>query len=187
MSHGHVHDAFRHDEPVDWAKLAERQRQRLPLADAYWALLGRPVGQRLADVGCGPGVLAHRYAELGAHVLAVDLRADALAFVPPHLRITTRVHDLEAAPLPERVDAVVMSDVLHHARDPAAMLRHARASGGLLLVAEYDPGGAGDVGPPLEARLGPEAVAKLLREAGFVPGEAVAAGEEQYALVATGT
>lgn len=183
MTHGHVHDAFRHED-VDWARLAERQRERLPVVDAWWALLGRPVGQRLADVGCGPGVLAVRYAERGAEVLAVDLRPDALAHVPPHPKLRTLAHDLEAAPLPHGVDVMVLSDVLHHARYPDRMLRHARASTGRILVAEWDPDGPQDIGPPVGSRLAPKDVASLLREAGFEPGASVATEYGHYAIVA---
>lgn len=190
MSHHHparhpMHDHFREEGDIDWGRLAERQRQRIPLADAWWALLGRPVGQRLADVGCGPGILALHYAQLGADVLAVDLRADALAHVPRHPRIRTLLHDLEAAPLPGRVDVAVLTDVLHHARDPVQMLRHVRAAADRVLVAEYDPGAAGDVGPPLGARLAPHEVARLLADAGFAPEPPARTALEHYALAAS--
>lgn len=184
MTERHVHDHFRRDPDVDWTRLAAHQRERLPLAETWWALLGRPTGARLADVGCGPGVLAARYAELGADVVAVDLRADALAHVPRVPRLRTLQHDLEAAPLPEAVDVMILSDVLHHARHPDRMLRHARESAARLLLAEYDPAGAGRLGPPLDARLAPERAARLLRDAGFTPHPAVATALEQYALVA---
>lgn len=183
--HGHhAHDPFRDDHDIDWKRLAARQRERLPLADALWDLLGRPAGRRLADVGCGPGVLSVHYARLGAEVLAVDMRADALALVPRHPRVRTVVHDLEAAPLPAQADILVLSDVLHHARSPAQMLEHSRSSAATILVAEWDPRAPGREGPPLEARLAPEVVAQLLVEAGFSPQPPARASLEHYAVVA---
>lgn len=183
MHDGDVHSHFRRGGEVDWARLEREQRARLAFADAWWELLGRPTGARLADVGCGPGVLAARYAELGADVLAVDLRADALARVPRRARVRTLAHDLEAAPLPERVDVVVLSDVLHHARQPLAALRHARASAPRVLVAEPAPGA--HAGPPAHARFAPEDVARLLERAGFAAGPVAWPSPGHYALVGT--
>lgn len=177
-----MHGHFRHDAAVDWGRLAGEQRVRLPLAEAWWRLLGEPVGRTLADLGCGPGVLAHRYAQLGADVLAVDLRADALQLVPAHPRLRTLRHDIEAAPLPEPVDVAVLSDLLHHARDPGGVLRNVRACARKVLVAEAEPGAT--PGPPTQARIAPERMQGLLLQAGFAPGPPARPAPGQYALVA---
>lgn len=179
---GDPHRHFQQAREVDWRALAAQQTRNLSLADAYWALLGRPVGRRLADIGCGPGVLAARYAELGARVLAVDVRPDALARVPPHPRLQTLLHDIEAGPLPAAVDLLVMTDVLHHAAHPAQVLAHARASAGRILLAEHEPGQ--QAGPPVHARLAPARVAGLLEQAGFRPGPPATTVPGQYAIVA---
>ena len=188
MGHGHtpadVHDHFRHDAAVDWARLARDQQARLPLADAWWSMLGRPAGQRLADLGCGPGVLAHRYAELGADVLAVDLRDEALRHVPRHPRLHNLRHDIEAAPLPRPVDVAVLSDVLHHVPDPGRLLANVWASTRRVLVAETAP--EASQGPPGQARIAPSAMERLLRDAGFTPAAPAWPGPGQYAIVADG-
>lgn len=184
MTSDHGHDAtghldpFRHGEPVDWHVVVEGQRAHVARVDRWWELLDRPTGQHLADVGCGPGVPAARLAELGAIVLAVDRRADALAHVPAHPRLSTLEHDLEAGPLPEAVDIIVLSGVLHHAHDPGRMLRNARASAHRILVAE-------NTGPPHAIRLAPDTVAHLLQEAGFEPQDPAWAQADHYAIVAT--
>jgi SAM-dependent methyltransferase len=152
-----------------WSHLEAEQRQRLPVVDAWWTLLGRPVGKRVADIGCGPGLFAARLAELGADVLAVDVRADALASVPRRPRLRTLLHDLESGPLPERVDAAVLADVLHHVRDPAALLRNLRGSAPVVLVAETLAG----PGKARAPRLALDRVSALLKEAGYSPGAAV--------------
>lgn len=186
MPHGHAHrphgshhaeDPFRPGEAVEWGGLEERQRASLWRADAWWALLGRPVGERLADIGCASGLLSARYADLGAEVLAVDVRPDALARVPDHPRLRTLLHDLQRAPLPEPVDAVVLTDVLHHFPAPAEALRNARASAPRILVAE-------SLAAPREIRLAPEEVARLLREAGYEPAPPAWTEPEHFAIVA---
>ena len=185
MGHGHgADDARTHfrQSHVDWQQLAARQAEAIPLAERWWALVGSPVGKRLADIGCGPGVLAARYAALGAHVLAVDLRPDALEHVPRHARLRTLAHDLEGAPLPEHVDVLMLTDVLHHAAKPDAILRNARASTDRILVADHDVGP--QHGPPVGSRLSPERVCQLLRDAGFEPRPVLRPVPGQYAIVA---
>lgn len=184
--HGHGgHGAARHGE--GWSHLVAEQQQRLGVVDAWWDLLGRPVGKRLADVGCGPGLFAARFADLGADVLAVEVRREALVAVPSRPRLRTLLHDLDVAPLPERVDVAVFSDVLHHVRRPERMLRHARESASLVLVAEAAPRRAQPGGAKAVPRLAPEEALRLLRAAGFAPETPVWPTEDQYAVVARST
>lgn len=169
----------------------ERQARRAPLADLWWRLAeGRP-GLRVADVGCGPGFfaldLARRVGPAG-HVLAVDLNPEAIAFLqarapPPHLRALA--WDAGKAPLPEAgFDLLTLTDVLHHADDPARMLRLLRGAGARLLVAEFDPEGPGDMGPPPEERIPRARMEALLREAGWLVLRGEAEPFEHYALLA---
>ena len=183
MSHRpHSHRAFREEAAsIDWAGLWARQEARSELAEPLFDLAA---GRRLVDVGCGPGYFALRYQQLGADVLAVDLVEEALAFARARgVRRTARV-DVEAEPLPETgFDAALVTNVLHHARDPLALLRHVRPSAPRVVVAEFDPEGPRDFGPPLEERLSPAAVMQLLRAAGYQPGARIELGAEMYAIV----
>jgi ubiquinone/menaquinone biosynthesis C-methylase UbiE len=190
-AHPHSHSDLSHLTPQHvW----DRQARRAPLADLWWRLAeGRP-GMRVADVGCGPGFftldLARRVGPAGS-VLAVDLRPDLLAFLalrapPPHVR--TLAWDMRAAPLPERgFDLVMLTDVLHHVEDPADVLRALRGAGSRLLVAEFDPDGPGEMGPPRGDRIPRAALERLLREAGWSVLRGEAEPFEHYALVAART
>lgn len=168
-----------------WAEVRERQAKRGDLVPHWWRMLGGHPGLRLLDAGCGPGFFAERYAAMGARVLAVDRSEEALAELRRHApALETLRLDLEAEDPPAGFDAVTLTDVLHHADDPAAMLRRLARAAPVLLVAEFDPEGAGEIGPPREERLAPARVVAMLREAGWGPGPMERQPHEHYALVA---
>jgi SAM-dependent methyltransferase len=75
-----------------------------------------PRGARVLDVAAGLGRHARLFAAQGAHVLAVDRDAAALAELDGVAGVTTRVADLEGAPWPfagEVFDAIVVANYLH--------------------------------------------------------------------------
>lgn len=177
-----------------WAEVWARQERRASLAQTYWDLAGGRPGHRVADVGTGPGYFALRFAMLTGptgHVHAVDASAEALAFLrgrldpAHHAHVTTEVLDIERMPLPDlHFHALFCTDVLHHADDVDAALRHLRGSDARLVVAEFDPDGRGEMGPPLEMRIAPDRLLDALRRAGWTPGPAVPLEHEHYAIVA---
>lgn len=173
-----------------WARQAERG----DLALRYWDLAqGRP-GFRVADVGCGAGYFALRYAMLTGptgHVHAVDVDEASLAHLRSrldpvhHAHVTTEALDAQRAPLPDlHFHALFCTDMLHHVEDVGALLRNLRAAGAPLVVAEFDPEGAGDVGPPKEMRIAPAKMLGLLKEAGWTTRAWVALPHEHYAVMA---
>lgn len=171
----------------------DNQARRAPLADAYWRLIGGRPGMRVADVGTGAGWFALRYAALtgpAGHVHAVDADADALAFLRArldpvhHAHVTLEQLDVERAPLPDlHFHALFVTDMLHHA-DPARVLRNLRASRAPALIAEFDPEGEGEMGPPRDMRIGAETVIAALRETGWTAGPVEMLPFEHWALVA---
>jgi SAM-dependent methyltransferase len=167
----HLHDHFRHDAAVDWQQLKRRQLDWSPLADAWWRIAGAGPGTRIADVGCGTGVFAARYAALGADVTAIDAQVDALAHVPQDPRLRILAHDAERGPLPGApYEILFLTDVLHHVGSPAALLQNLRASGQVLLLGELDPAGPGHEGLDPAERLAPGTAAAWMREVGWQPG-----------------
>lgn len=121
--------------------------------------LALPAGSRLLDVGCGSGWLSEYFARLGYVVKGIDISPDLIqmseervARVPygvdheTPLRCTFAVHDIEASPLPEKFDAIICYDSLHHFEDETAVIRNLAGMldvGGLLFVLEGDRPAAG--------------------------------------------
>ncbi len=104
--------------------------------------LGGLGGKRIADVGCGGGILAEALAEAGAVVTGVDPSAAAIGAAARHadgsgLAIDYRegsAADLE----PGSYDAVACMEVLEHAADPGALVAQCAAllaPGGALIAA----------------------------------------------------
>ncbi|HEX6732359.1 MAG TPA: methyltransferase domain-containing protein, partial [Pyrinomonadaceae bacterium] len=102
--------------------------------------LALPPGSRILDVGCGSGWLSEYFARLGYYVKGIDISPDLIemsrervARVPYGVDHVTQlvcvfeVHDIEAAPLRERFDAVICYDSLHHFEDERAVMRHLAA------------------------------------------------------------
>ena len=100
-----------------------------------------PAGARVLDLAAGGGRHARLFAARGAHVLAVDRDARALAALDGVAKVTTRVIDLESGAWPlggERFDAIVVVNYLH--RPLFGPLRHALAPDGVLLYETFAMG-----------------------------------------------
>jgi len=174
-------EAFRKDlGQLTWAEVFARQVQRAHLVAGWLDALHLAPGQRLADVGAGPGFVslaaAQRVGPTGV-VYAIDRSAEALAFLARLqgergiAHIERIVADAGALPVGQlRADAALLTMVLHHADDPQGVLRGVAgivAPGGRVVVAEFHPDGPGAVGPPPEHRLPPTVLHGWASAAGF--------------------
>ena len=148
----------------DDARLAEVQRLRKENFDAHagpdtnerqlvpgrsWAAWARALGHLLpamtvADLGCGEGYLTIETSRWAARVIAVD-RSDAVLKRARSLATRRRVRnviwkrgELERLPMRDAcVDVALLSQALHHAKDPARALAEAArilVPGGRVLV-----------------------------------------------------
>jgi 2-polyprenyl-3-methyl-5-hydroxy-6-metoxy-1,4-benzoquinol methylase len=153
-----------------------------------------PAGARILDAACGSGWLTEYFARLGYDVTGIDISPDLIAIsqhriraLPPMIdpetpiRCRFLVHDLERAALPEKFDAIICYDAIHHLEDAAAALRHLAAMlplGGILFILEGNkpaPGSAGEaelIGVmekfgTLESAFDREYLGQLLDNAGF--------------------
>ncbi len=166
---------------LTWDEVYARQVQRAALIGAWMEALRLKKGDRVLEIGSGPGyvslALAERVGGTGA-VYAVDLSAEALAHLARLQKergvanIQRFVADAATLKLPSLgVDAALISMVLHHADDPAGILRnvaHLLGPGGPAVVAEFHPDGPCDQGPPREHRLTPHQVQAWCEAAGFL-------------------
>jgi SAM-dependent methyltransferase len=93
-----------------------------------------PERARILDAGCGDGAIATLLVDQipGASVQGID------TLVWPEAKIPVRKFDGERIPFDDgSFDIVMFVDVLHHARNPMALLREARRVGRLVLVKDH--------------------------------------------------
>jgi ubiquinone/menaquinone biosynthesis C-methylase UbiE len=112
-------------------------------------------------------------------VYAVDLSAEALVYlarlqkergISQIRRIVADAATLEPAALGSGADSALITMVLHHADDPAAILRNVARllpRRALAVVAEFHPEGPCEQGPPSAHRLRPEQVHAWCEGAGL--------------------
>lgn len=131
---GHSYDAF-------------MGRYARPLAEAFRDVIGLQQGQRVLDVGCGPGALTGVLAEqLGARrVRACDPSASFVAAcVRRHPGVEVRRAAAESLPYAdEEFDAVLAQLVLHFVGDPgaaAAEIARVLRPGGVFAASVWDFG-----------------------------------------------
>ena len=121
--------------------------------------LALPPGARILDAGCGSGWLSEYFARLGYDVTGIDISDELIAMARDRvervpydvdhetaLRCRFLTQDIESAPLPEKFDAVICYDSLHHFEDERKVFRHLAAMldvGGLLFILEGHKPSAG--------------------------------------------
>jgi ubiquinone/menaquinone biosynthesis C-methylase UbiE len=151
---------------LSWDEVYARQAQRVGLVGEWMDALRLKKGDRVLEIGSGPGyvslLLADRVGPMGM-VYAVDRSPEALAFLE-RLQQERGVANIERfvadaaalKPTGFRGDKALLSMVLHHAADPTGILQNIAdllSPAGLLVIAEFDPDGPCDRGPPREYRL----------------------------------
>jgi glycosyltransferase involved in cell wall biosynthesis/SAM-dependent methyltransferase len=157
-------------------------------------VLALPAGAKILDVGCGSGWLGEYFARLGYDVTGIDISEDLISMARERvtrvpydvdhetpLRCRFFTHDIEAKPLPEKFDAVICYDALHHFEDERAVFRHVKDMlnvGGLLFILEGQKPSAGSATEvelqnvmrrygTLESPFGEKYLRSLLDEHGF--------------------
>jgi glycosyltransferase involved in cell wall biosynthesis/SAM-dependent methyltransferase len=123
------------------------------------SVLALPPGARILDVGCGSGWLSEYFARLGYDVTGIDISDDLIRMARERVERTPydvdhetplscrfQTQDIEQTPLPEKFDAVVCYDSLHHFEDERTVFRNLAAMldvGGLLFILEGHKPSAG--------------------------------------------
>lgn len=176
-----MNEDFRKDlRHLTWEQVFERQVQRAGLVGEWLDALRLGPGQRVVDIGSGPGVVslaAARRVGPDGLVYAIDQSAEALAYLERLQRAEgiTQIQRIVADAANVSADAIdahaaLVTMVLHHTDDPPAVLHSVTrmvAPGDRVVVAEFHPDGPGESGPPREHRLWPDAVADWCRAAGL--------------------
>ncbi|HEV2903825.1 MAG TPA: methyltransferase domain-containing protein, partial [Pyrinomonadaceae bacterium] len=146
------------DKHVGEGMDAETHRHFSDFANIAVAL-ALPAGGSILDVGCGSGWLSEYFSRLGYKVLGIDISDDLIWMarerverVPYDVDHETSLqcrflkHDVESAPLPQKFDAIVCYDSLHHFEDEGSVFSHLAAMldvGGLLFILEGHKPSAG--------------------------------------------
>lgn len=165
---------------LTWDEVLRRQEQRGPLVPAWLDALNLQPGQCVLDVGAGPGYVsaqaARRVGPTGL-VLALDRAPETRPYLE-RLRteegltqIRPLLGDAESVELSgQRVDAALVTMMLHHADEPERLLRHVAGllePGARVVLAEFDPEGPCTSGPPREHRVSPETARAWCEQAGL--------------------
>lgn len=180
-----------------WDQVYQRQALRAELLDDWVAALSVGPGDRVLEIGAGPGffslALAERVGPTGM-VYAVDRSAEALAQLERRQReraiaqIERIVGDAATLdPAAVKARAALLTMVLHHADDPAGILANVARllpPGGLAVIGEFHPDGPCAVGPSRQHRLAPEQVEAWCDGAGLVRVAYKRQTPEHYMIVA---
>jgi 2-polyprenyl-6-hydroxyphenyl methylase/3-demethylubiquinone-9 3-methyltransferase len=164
-----------------------------PVRAAYIAARTDLRGARVADVGCGGGLLSETLSSVGAHVTAIDLGRKVIEIARLHLHeskleIDYRVQSSAelAAAEPASFEAVCCMELIEHVPDPAALVndlaamlkpgarlfmstinRTPLAFGAAIVGAEYLTGMLPRGTHHYAQFLKPSELARLLRDAGL--------------------
>ena len=181
---------------ADWDKVYARQLLRADLMPEWMDAIRLKAGERILEVGCGPGglslILAERVGPQGL-VYALDSSADALAYLARKQRergiahIRTIVGDATTLELDVSADCAFVTMMLHHTDDPGALLRNVHRllrPGAFMLAAEFHPDGPCEVGARRESRIAPGEVQAWCKDAGFVEAEYRRQTPEHYMVIA---
>lgn len=166
-------------DPANVSRLESPERLALLPVERVLALVEVKAGERVLDVGCGPGVFAVPLARAvgpTGHVFAVDLREEMVEACRRRVEtwglsnVTVRRSEESSIPLPPwSVDLVFVCHLLHELEDPAALLADVRRvlkPGGRLVALEWEKAEM-EAGPPVEHRLTPEDSRAILEKGGF--------------------
>lgn len=130
----------------------------------------------VADIGAGTGYFSVRLARMlpKGKVYAADVESQMVQHLAARAKrdelanLQAVQSDLDDARLPEKVDLVLLVDVVHHIDGRESYFRRLKSSlktGGRVAVIDFRPDS--EVGPPPRARISAEHVTRQLTAAGF--------------------
>ena len=184
-SHGHRFDPQRKDF------LISPQREARWRPAQFVQRLSIVPGQRVLDVGAGPGFWTLPLADLvgpSGTVWALDVSQellDMLAGRMPPAQVHLLRSELPAITLPANsVDLTWAAFVLHEVTPLARMAAELRRVGQRAAILDWRPDAKGESGPPLAHRLWPSHVCEALHAAGFAIARQTWQDEDAYLIEA---
>lgn len=186
-----------YDEGIEQAIAKLEDPDRIKRHDP--ALLFRKVGLKsgmsVADLGCGTGFFTLPAAGIvgaNGHVYAVDKVPDVLEVLKAKLRDgnvrNVRVIQADVASTqlePGSVQMVLMANIFHDVRERSLdEVERILKPGGKLVVLEWRPI-ATPHGPPLDLRLSPQELTKIIEVRGFRVKQEFEIGSWHYVVVAS--
>jgi ubiquinone/menaquinone biosynthesis C-methylase UbiE len=172
---------FRKDlSHLSWDEVYARQESRAGLILDWLNALRLKSGDRVLEIGAGPGfvsfALADRVGPTGV-VYALDQSAEALAHLERRQkeRGIGHIQRIAADAATAQLDGVqagsaLITMVLHHADEPAEILRNVVrfvSPGGPIVIGEFHPDGPCSTGPPRNHRLAPDPIRAWCEKAGL--------------------
>ena len=146
----------------------------------------------IADIGSGTGYFSVRFAHMipGGRVYGVDIEPDMVKYLSERTKREglKNVIVVTGAPddprLPEKVDLIIMVDVIHHIENRDRYFRRLHDSlktGGRIAIIDFRMDSP--QGPPKSARLTPEDVEAELKTAGYALVQEHTFLPDQYFLI----
>lgn len=182
---------------LSWDEVFAKQAMRADLMQDWMDALHLKSGDRVLEIGAGPGfvslALADRVGSTGL-VYALDSSAGALSYLE-RLQTERGISQIEriaadAATLePTRVqsNAALITMVLHHADDPVGVVKNVARCvppGAPVVIGEFHPDGPCTSGPPRDHRIAPEKVKGWCKESGLMAVGYRRQTPEHYVIVA---
>ncbi|MDA8346925.1 MAG: methyltransferase domain-containing protein [Thermaerobacter sp.] len=183
-----------YDGGVTPERMFERQVQKGHVLRELVQELGLVAGDQFLDVGSGPGyasLLAAESVGPTGTVWALDVAPSALAYLQSRAQgtpfLNTVAADAADFALPsEGVRRFLLTDVLHAAGDPHAIIRHLSRvlpTGARGVVCDYVPVDQKKFGPDPRKRIPPERVQAWLEDEGFATLRQWNPPDEHYAFL----
>ncbi len=181
-------------DPDNRDALLNAQRQERWGPPRFLARLSLQAGQKVLDLGCGPGFWTLPLAEIvgpDGTVWALDVSQemlDALAARRPPSQVRLLRGELPAIDLPDgSIDWIWAAFLFHEVEPPeqlAAEMRRVTHPTGRVAVLDWRPDAESGDGPPRSHRLSPEQVGEYLETAGFQKATLTWQDEESYLVEA---
>ncbi len=137
---------------ASWDEKPARVKLAGEVAEAIISQVAPHRGMRMADFGCGTGLISLWLQPLVASITGIDSSPGMLDIFQAKIaagkltNVQTQLLDIdEGEELSGEYDLIVSSMTLHHIRQPAALLRQlhkALLPGGILAIADLDPDGS---------------------------------------------